>query len=441
MIIDLKDNNNSKELSNEILNLLIPYACDVKKLIQRYPGLLIYPQCLGYNNDGIEDSYIYKIDGKTIKTGNLAGFISVNGVNINICSRFDNNEKQYFLHYLLQKVTGINLFDLPTGVDNEPIWNWLPYLFPIFLNKALKQGVFRTYKKYAHNNNKLKGNINFVEHIRYNIPFNGKIAYNTREHSADNYITQLIRHTIEFLRRRPETVSVLQSNKEIRDSVSFINQITPLYKRQELSNIIFQNLKIAHHPYYTEYLALQQLCLKILRNEKIANENDDQKIHGILFDVAWLWEEYLATILKSLDFQHPQNKNQIVNTPFKIYNKFYEHEALINVIPDFYNKTRKIIADAKYKKLENELISREDRFQIISYLHITQYNHGIIIYPTNSLLSGYQEEGTLNGFGGHIGKIGVQIPNDTDNFADFCSSMAKTEIQFQQCFESMLTEN
>ena len=86
--------------------------------------------------------------------------------------------------------------------------------------------------------------------------------------------------------------------------------------------------------------------------------------------------------------------------------------------------------------LKSDLIA-----EFLKRSHITQYNHGIIIYPTNSLLSGYQEEGTLNGFGGHIGKIGVQIPNDTDNFADFCSSMAKTEIQFQQCFESMLTEN
>ena len=441
MKIDLKDNNNSKELSNEILNSLIPYACDIKSLTDKYPELLIFPQCLGYNNDGIEDSYIFKIYGKTIKAGNLAGFIGINSININIFSRFDSNEKQYFLHYLLNKVLGINLFDLPTGLKEESIWNWLPYLFPIFLNKALKQGIFKTYQRYAHNDDKPKGTINFADHIRCNIPFNGKIAYNTREHTADNHITQLIRHTIEFLKKRPNTSIILQSNKEIRDSVSFINQITPNYNCQERNAIIAKNLKSAHHPYFTEYFALQQLCLKILRNEKITNNNSNQKIHGILFDVAWLWEEYLAIILNKLGFKHLQNKAQVRNTPFKIYNKTQEHEALINAIPDFYNEPSKMIVDAKYKRLENELISREDRFQIISYLYVTQYNQGIIIYPTNNKLTGnYQEEGTLNGFGGHIGKIGVYIPENTETFDEFCNSMTDIEERFQQSFENFLME-
>lgn len=317
----------------------------------------------------------------------------------------------------------------------------MPYLFPIFLNKALKQGIFKTYQRYSHNDYRLKGTINFAEHIRYNIPFNGKIAYNTREHTADNYITQLIRHTIEYLRKRPDTSFILQSNKEIRDSVSFINQLTPNYKRQELNSIIAKNLKSVHHPYYTEYFALQQLCLKILRNEKITNNSSSQNIHGILFDVSWLWEEYLSTILELLGFKHTQNKVQVKNTPFKIYDKTQEHEALINAIPDFYNELSKIIADAKYKRLERELISREDRFQIISYLHITKYKQGVIIYPTNNRLnSNYQEEGTLNGFGGRIGKIGIYIPENTGTFAEFCSSMTDIEARFQQYFERLLME-
>lgn len=317
----------------------------------------------------------------------------------------------------------------------------MPYLFPIFLNKAIKQGIFKTYQRYAHNDDKPKGTINFAEHIRCNIPFNGKIAYNTREHTADNHITQLIRHTIEFLKKRQDTSFILQNNKETLDSVSFINQITPNYKRQELNAIIAKNLKSAHHPYYTEYFALQQLCLKILRNEKITNNSSNQDIHGILFDVSWLWEEYLATILELIGFKHPQNKVQVKNTPFKIYDKTQEHEALINAIPDFYNEPSKMIVDAKYKKLERELISREDRFQIISYLHVIKYKQGVIIYPTNNrLTSNYKEEGTLNGFGGRIGKIGIYIPENTETFAEFCSSMTDIEIRFQQYIESLLME-
>ncbi len=46
----------------------------------------------------------------TLNTGNIAGFISVNGQSLSIHSRFATNTKQdFFLHYMLQKVLRINL--------------------------------------------------------------------------------------------------------------------------------------------------------------------------------------------------------------------------------------------------------------------------------------------------------------------------------------------
>ena len=36
-----------------------------------------------------------------------------------------------------------------------------------------------------------------------NIPFMGKIAYTTREHSYNNNLTQLVRHTIEYIKTHP----------------------------------------------------------------------------------------------------------------------------------------------------------------------------------------------------------------------------------------------
>ena len=35
--------------------------------------------------------------------------------------------------------------------------------------------------------------------------------------------------------------------------------------------------------------------------------NDDE-IYGVLFDGAWLWEEYLNTFLADIGFEHPRNK-------------------------------------------------------------------------------------------------------------------------------------
>lgn len=54
-------------------------------------------------------------------------------------------------------------------------------------------------------------------HIRMNIPFNGKVACKTREHSYDNLTTELIRHRIEFIKASEFGSAVL----EIHDILIF----------------------------------------------------------------------------------------------------------------------------------------------------------------------------------------------------------------------------
>ena len=127
--------------------------------------------------------------------------------------------------------------------------------------------------------------------------------------------------------------------------------LTPSYKGGERDKIIRENLKLIKHPYFTDYAALQKLCLAILRRQKVNYGEDSKKIYGLLFDVAWLWEEYLAGLLKSRDFKHPQNKKGS-GWLYMFENKINDTEADKNyshIYPDFY-KPDECVLDAKYKK-------------------------------------------------------------------------------------------
>lgn len=96
--------------------------------------------------------------------------------------------------------------------------------------------------------------------------------------------------------------------------------------------------------------------------------------------------------------------------------------------------------DAKYKKLDCQLFSSElrgDRFQLISYVHITSANAGILLYPAESNTpGGWQREGTLrgyklaNGYGGRIGIYGLLVPN-SETFEAFIKDMQKQEKVLQ----------
>ena len=430
-LIELEDNRASEELGNDIILKLCPYSgIEIQELARQHPDLLVFPYCFDTIKDNLEKENLFTLEGKRIRGGNVAGFIGIGDIRINIHSRFDSNKNQYFIQYMLQKIFGTHLVDLKTESNQEKINDYLIFLFPWALKKAICQGLFKTYRVFKNNDSKVKGTINFPEHIKKNIPYNGCIAYTTREHTTNNYLIHLIRHTIEYISNNTAYSSILHCDHDIINAISVIEQCTPDYDAKNLRQIIFKNLRPKSHPYYTDYTILQRLCLKILRHEKLAVGNNNNQINGVLFNISWLWEEYLASILTNLGFKHLQNNNSARQTPFKIYNKQYQHQALIDAIPDFYCEKKKVIGDAKYKRLENNCISREDRFQLISYLHITQYSLGIILYPTTNSDCDYQQEGTLNGFGGQIGKIGIQIPQDTNTFRNFCLTMQKAESIF-----------
>ena len=166
-----------------------------------------------------------------------------------------------------------------------------------YLKKAMKQGIFKQYRKCEYNDANVRGVIDIPRHIRYNMPFNGKVAYRTSEYKYDNPVTQLIRHTIESIRRSPIAGNVLKCDKSTDEVVRTIYDITPSYNANDRQRIINQNLKPVKHPFYTQYTFLQRLCLHILCHKKMSYSSSENKVYGILFDGAWLWEEYLATIL------------------------------------------------------------------------------------------------------------------------------------------------
>lgn len=395
------------------------------KLVDAHPELLVFPRCLGDNRDDINCLPVFSFYEQTLETGNVVGFCGKHGVNVHIHSRFDSDGKQYFLHYMLQKVFGINMLDLPTTTEGESIWDFLPYLFPFCLKKAMRQGLFRTYRTFRYNNDKVKGTIDIPAHIQQNIPFVGKVAYRTREHTANNHLIHLVRHTIEAIRRHPLAGQLLTNDQETRQYVETITIATPDYNPHELDRVMQRNLRPVRHPFYTEYAPLQQLCMKILRYERLTYGEDEDEIHGILFDASWLWEEYLAKVLCPIGFLHPQNKSGIGALDFYTG----EDGSYKGAFPDFYCDELKAVIDAKYKPLEGRLRStylREDRFQLISYMHIQTAEIGLLMFPTSSKSQQPQWEGTLRGFGGKVGIYGFGIPDGSKHFAEFSDEMDST---------------
>ena len=425
-LIQIADNSRNKVPDSDKASLLKIADIKIGELsLEDTPNLLVFPRDLHRYGDEISESCIIAMRDDEISTGNIMGFVGVNDTQLDIKSRFAKvDEDDYFLHYMLQKVFSINLFDIKHTTRQEDIFDFLLYLFPHFLKKALAQGLFKKYRRFEYNDANIRGPIDVNRHIRENIPFRGTVAYSTREHSYDNEITQLVRHTIEYIRTKEHGAIILNNDPETKSCITQISLATQSYNVRERMKVINQNLRPIRHPYFSAYTDLQNLCLRILRHESLKYGQEKDKVYGVLFDGAWLWEEYLNTILKPCGFKHPENKSH--KGGLKMFQKDAENEAISKnsrkLYPDFWKDN--FILDAKYKHLNNG-VGREDLYQVVTYMYCAKAANGAYVYPyeKDDEYVKYQ----LDGYGGYIHVIPLYIPQSEKEFTKFVNNIEKSE--------------
>ncbi|MDM8144642.1 hypothetical protein QUW02_01650 [Bacteroides eggerthii] len=408
--------------------------------------LLVFPMSFQDCEDKLGEQCLFQMrtetNGFSLKTGNVAGFIGIDDLQISIHSRFADldSDEDYFLHYMLQKVLSVNVFELKHSTTNEQVFDFLLYLFPYYLNGALSQGLYKEYQRNEYNDSHVRGTIDLNRHIRKNVPFCGKIAYQTREFCYDNHITQLIRHTVEYIRTRNIGEYLLHQNSDIQQGVSMIVSATPKYRHQDRQKVIQSNMKPLHHPYFTRYTALQTLCLQILRHKQLKYGKCDNEVYGILFDVSWLWEEYLATILTKRGFKHPNNRwrKDGIYMGYNINNK--QQKAFLRY-PDFYDKKKYgSVVDAKYKPQIDSVL---DVNQLLSYMYRLRSRTGVFILPVSQDtelkqfgLKGYGDDGAAS-----LQIYSFKVNAEADSYDEFKKSMCQSEILLQKYVSSLIIDS
>ena len=418
--ITLSELNHSviNELTNKSLSTL-----DQERFV-------IFPPLLKDSDDLDEGSCIFRtFNGKTM-TCNIVGFLSDGNNEIHIHSRFfETEEEDYFLDYMLQKVLHYNVtINEISSSEETTYYDLLVYLFPYYLEEAMRKGLYKEYVSHSYNDGNVRGQMNINRHFKENVPFVGKVAYNTREFSFDNKINQLIRHTIEKIESTKPYL--LEESSVVQKNVKMIKEITPSYSHYELEKVLYENISnTIKHGFFEEYTQLQTLCLKILTDERISYGASSQKVHGIIIDIAWLWEEYLNLMIKE-HFYHPQNKLGAMA-------HYYFQSGNGKIYPDFIGRdvTNRVIADAKYKPEKN--IKSSDYSQILSYMFRFDSKLAYFLHPTKEesqkifyLMEGVSVEHTpQKRMDIRVEKIGMKIPRAT-SYSEFVMLMEESEKSF-----------
>lgn len=433
----IKDNESrEKEKFYQVKSIV---SCVSDKTLEQLEreGVFVFPEIIKDAEDITKDQMILQSCNDMYCSGNVMGFLGSGDERLVIESRFSRGDNDYFFQYLLEKVLDFpNFISLDTDANHEErMFNLLLFLFPHYLKVAARKGAFKTYINNKYNDGNVRGTIDIARHIKRNIPFVGDIAYNQREYSFDNYLMELIRHTIEHIKSKSYGYNLL---KKVKDEVKLVIDATHKYRATDRRRVLEANRKnTILHAYYHEYRDLQRLCILILQNQKHKFGDGHRKVYGILFDGAWLWEEYINTLIGDM-FYHPMNKSGS-----GAQRLFAGGSGLI--YPDFIGKnpTERVIADAKYKPIDN--IGNKDYLQVLAYMFRFDSKRGYYIYPdaiesgSKCLMmnEGLTYEGNVTARNDiSITKLGLRIPGEAKDYKEFKRQIRINEIAFVKSIEA-----
>lgn len=434
-LLKIKDNSqHKKDTFSDIETLANKIVDKTLEQLER-EGVFVFPEIIKDAEDITRDQMIIQSVNDFYRSGNVMGFLGCGDERLIIESRFGGKNDDFFLQYLLDKVMDFpNIVDLDSDASQDNrFFNFLLFLFPYYLKTAMRKGLFKKYIRHRYNDGNVKGTIDIARHIEKNTPFIGSVAYSQREFSYDNSLMELVRHTIEFIKRKPYGNNLLV---KVKDEMKLVIDATPGYEPYERQRIIEQNKKNSvRHAYFREYLALQRLCLLILRHQKHQIGSGSRQIYGILFDGAWLWEEYVNSLIEDV-FYHPMNKGG------KGAQRLFAGNIGL-IYPDFIsrNSENRIIADAKYKPLDH--IGNRDYLQVLAYMFRFDAKAGYYLYPEAEGADDLKlwmnrgstyESNVMPRNDISITKHGLKIPVEVADYADFVAKMKTHEQEFIQAF-------
>ena len=326
-------------------------------------------------------------NGFRLDTGNLMGVLCFRNrkcgesLQVEILSRFDKDLNNHFLNYLLSKVLDVAVGCEPVAAKRSSMLDiLLDVLFIQRLGEAATSGLLRHYRTIRNNDWNFKGRLDLPRHLRENVPMPQGVAYVKREISIDVPVNRLLLHAALVVQRdRP---GLFDRNEGARDALMTMR--AGIAEAGDLRSVLAHRdcREPIVHPFFREtWEPLRQIARMILEEERwqLFQESAEDEVSGVVFDGAWLWESYLATVLEKVGYGHCVYGEESGGKFESLWNVDTQR-GNATMYPDFACKGAGkyvALADAKYKSF----LKREDRLQMIAYAFVYEPKVTFVIYP------------------------------------------------------------
>jgi len=316
-----------------------------------------------------------------IRFGSYVGVIQIGGLTIEILPKADNNENadknlwQNVLLNMLKICKKIQVESISETQLKKRYHSILDVYFELYLNeieRLVKKGLIKKYRKNQSNQNALKGKLLFSQNIQHNLVHKERFYCEHQVYDKNHLLHQILYKGLLVLKTFV--------NDSLKDKLNRL-----LFEFQDIENLAIQKKhfdKIIIDRKNNDYQKAINIAKIIILNYSPSLNYGNENLLTLLFDMNTLWEEYIFRILQ-------KHKTEEIEVSFQNSDKFWENK---HIRPDIVLKTKDetFVIDTKWKIIEANNPSDDDLKQMFVYNLHWKAEKTLLIYPkTNQIDSNF----------------------------------------------------
>ena len=346
--------------------------------ISEYKNLCVYLK----KNIG-NKSIVY--DYNKIKFINYVGIIKINNLIIEILPKIslsnDIIKDREILVFMLSKCNKLSVDInelLNSNILNNSLLDILAKVFSKKLLNELQKGLYREYVSKEEALSTIKGKTLISKSIKENTINKNKMNCKYDEFTEDNLFNAILKRAISVI-----LFSI--KNDDVKKELNIINNVLNYISDIYIPNNIILNYKL--NRMNNRFLECFTLAKLILLNSSMDKSLGKENGFSILFEMNYLYEEYIEVLLKEAFNDTNISINTQEKSRYLLWNTLKERNE-IALKPDiviYKDNKAKIIIDTKWKSATidgKEVYTQGDIYQI--YAYITTYEECqqcILLYP------------------------------------------------------------
>ena len=345
--------------------------------------------CLYLKKNIGNKSIVY--DYNKIKFINYVGIIKVNNLIIEILPKIslsnDIIKDREMLMFMLSKCNKLSVDIkelLNSNIINNSLIDILAKVFSKKLLNELQKGLYREYVSKEEALSIIKEKILISKSIKENTINKNKINCRDDEFTEDNLFNAILKRAINVILFSTKNDDV---KKELNIINNIFNDVLDIY----IPNNIILNYKL--NRMNNRFLECFTLAKLILLNSSMDKSLGKENGFSILFEMNYLYEEYIGVLLKEVFNDTNISINTQEKSRYLLWNTLKERNE-IALKPDiviYKDNKPKIIIDTKWKRSSinnREIYSQSDIYQMYAYITTyTECEECILLYPKEDNIS------------------------------------------------------